>query len=166
MSSESETETKAEVGEKDPLRSPFFGPEVVSLRQKLGQTKLKQKLRREREKVVSEYRSHEDPNSSQVVVIKHQDTERPGNYAQKQRGGQAPAVWGIAFSCDEPKELSASIIAGASTKGTLIHREPEGDVDAEQPWFSESHWLIEGGKITGIKLVCSAPGTKCPERSS
>jgi hypothetical protein len=35
VSSESEAEAKAKAGEKDPLRSPFFGPEVVSLRQKL-----------------------------------------------------------------------------------------------------------------------------------
>ncbi len=52
---------------------------------------------------LSEYRSHEDPESSQVVVIKHQDTERPGNYAQKKGRDAAPPVWGIAFSCAELK---------------------------------------------------------------
>ncbi len=62
--------------------------------------------------------------------------------------------------------MSASIIAGASTKGTLIHREPEGDFDAEtEPWYSESHWLIEGGKITGIKLVCKCTQDKVLTRT-
>lgn len=47
--------------------------------------------------------------------------------------------------------------------GTLIHREPEGEIDPNEPWFEESHWLIEGGKITGIKLNVKCTQDDCGE---
>lgn len=34
-------------------------------------------------------------------------------------------------------------------------REPQGDIDPDEDWFEESHWLVEDNKITGIKMkVC------------
>lgn len=66
--------------------------------------------------------------------------------------GKCHPVWGIAFSCEEMKALTKSVVENTSTKGTLIHREPEGDVDETDSWWQETHWLIEGGKITGIKV--------------
>ncbi|RYH15384.1 hypothetical protein EON65_31840 [archaeon] len=32
---------------------------------------------------LGQYSSHEDPQSSQIVIIRHFDTERPGNYAKR-----------------------------------------------------------------------------------
>lgn len=58
------------------------------------------------------------------------------------------------------KQLTSTVLAGLHTQGTLIHREPEGDYDPDEPWWQETHWLIENGKITGIKM-----SVKCSQDS-
>ncbi len=61
------------------------------------------------------------------------------------------------------RSLTKDIVANAATKGTLIHREPEGDYDPNEPWWSESHWLIEDGKITGVRLSAKCTQDSFPQ---
>lgn len=61
-------------------------------------------------------------------------------------------MWGIAFSAAELRSLAKDLVDNAATKGTLIHREPEGEVEENEPWWQETHWLIENGKISGVKI--------------
>ena len=57
------------------------------------------------------------------------------------------------------RQLTQSVVQNVDRSGTLIHREPELDRDAteeewkDQPWFSETHWLVENGKLSGLKLL-------------
>jgi hypothetical protein len=73
-------------------------------------------------------------------------------------------VWAIAFSCEEMKELTKSVVENVAKEGTLIHREPEGeDFDySTEPWWSESHWLVEAGKITGIRILAKCTQDTVP----
>ncbi len=62
------------------------------------------------------------------------------------------------------KELSKTVVENAAKDGTLIHREPEGD-DFDyttEPWWSESHWLVEAGKITGIRILAKCTQDAVP----
>ncbi|RYH15383.1 hypothetical protein EON65_31835 [archaeon] len=83
-------------------------------------------------------------------------------------GGDAPPVWAVAFSTSELKELSQHAIAHYNAPyATLIHREPEGDIDPDEPWYVESHWLIEEGeggvrKVGGIKVLVKCTQDKLP----
>lgn len=55
-------------------------------------------------------------------------------------------------------------MANVLTEGTLIHREPEGDdFDySAEPWWSESHWLVEEDKLVGVRILSKCTQDKVP----
>jgi hypothetical protein len=61
------------------------------------------------------------------------------------------------------RDLTKSIVNKIATEGTLIHREPEGDYDPNEPWWSESHWLVENGKITGVRIAAKCTQDTVPQ---
>ena len=55
-----------------------------------------------------------------------------------------------------------AVLASAAAFGTLIHREPQGDIEPDEPWFAEAHWLVEDGKITGIRTLAKMTQDDAP----
>lgn len=76
-------------------------------------------------------------------------------------------MWGIALSAAEMKELVRGVGKGSCT---LIHREPEDDEDddvgeeEEEDCWAETHWLVEAGRVTGLRIEVKLSQDLTPSR--
>jgi hypothetical protein len=103
-------------------------------------------------KYVIEIGPAEDHENTPMILIKFYDTTQQFDPRSRYGDPMIP-IHGIAFTAQEMRDLTANVVANAATMGTLIHREPQGDVEPDEPAYMEVHWLLEGGKITGIRAV-------------
>ena len=101
----------------------------------------------------------EDRDGTQIIILKVVDTEQkmndPGDRYSRDRA--QPPCWGVAFTAEEMRALTAGVVEKAASEGTMLHREPQGDIEPDEPWFVELHWLVENGKVAGIisKIKCT-----------
>jgi hypothetical protein len=103
-------------------------------------------------KYVIEIGPSEDRDNNPMLLIKFYDTMQ--QYVPNSRYGDPMIpIYGIAFTAQEMRDLTANVVANAKTMGTLIHREPQGDIEPDEPAYMEVHWLVEGDKITGIRAA-------------
>ena len=98
----------------------------------------------------------EDLENTPMVLIKFFDTTQKLGPRGSTRMDEVEPIYGIAFTAQEMRDLTANVVANAETLGTLIHREPQGDIEPDEPAYMEVHWLVEGGKLTGIRAVIKA----------
>jgi hypothetical protein len=103
-------------------------------------------------KYVIEVGPSEDHASNPMILIKFYDTTQQFDPRARYGDPMIP-IHGMAFTAQEMRDLTANVVANAESLGTLIHREPQGDIDPDEPSYMEVHWLVEGGKITGIRAV-------------
>jgi hypothetical protein len=94
----------------------------------------------------------EDRDNNPMLLIKFYDTMQQ-HVPNARYGDPMIPIYGIAFTAQEMRDLTANVVENAKTMGTLIHREPQGDIEPDEPAYMEVHWLVEGGKITGIRAA-------------
>lgn len=83
-------------------------------------------------KYVIEIGPTEDHENTPMVLIKFYDTMQ--KYVPNARYGDPMIpIYGIAFTAQEMRDLTANVVANAEIMGTLIHREPQGDVEPDEP---------------------------------
>ena len=108
---------------------------------------------------LSELGAYEDPDRKQLLLLKFYDTEQKvANYSHE----EAPPVWGLGLTAPEIAKLGAMVAKGEVD--TLIHREPQGEVDLlEEPWYAQAHWILTGDKVTGVRLSVKVTQNTVPE---
>lgn len=114
-------------------------------------------------KYVIEIGPSEDHASNPMILIKFYDTTQQFDPRARYGDPMIP-IHGIAFTAQEMRDLTANVVANAESLGTLIHREPQGDIDPDEPSYMEAHWLVEGGKITGIRAAIKPTQVKSTPR--
>ena len=75
-----------------------------------------------------------------MVLIKFYDTMQKYE-PNSRRGDPMIPIYGIAFSAQEMRDLTANVVANAEVLGTLIHREPQGDLEPDEPAYVSCIYL-------------------------
>ena len=99
-------------------------------------------------------KDYREPGSA-FLLVKHVNTATQAR--EHGNAGDAP-TWGRAYTAAELQELERAFTATGVENGTaLIRRGGGGIADAgSDANYVESHWVVEGGKIVGVRSVCKA----------
>jgi hypothetical protein len=116
-------------------------------------------------KYVIEIGPSEDYENTPMILVKFYDTTQQFDPRARYGDPMIP-IHGIAFTAQEMRDLTANVVANAATMGTLIHREPQGDIEPDEPAYMELHWLVEGGKITGMRAAIKPTQARFPLRKA